>query len=298
MEFYINNNQLIKEDTWQLKIDELRKNNTIDVNEEKEALEILDKYLFNAVKKRVDNLDRFGILFSGGLDSAIIVKICKDLGKDFTCYAIGFKDSKDLVYAKKAATLMNLKLKIKILNEDDLRNALINVVKILDNTNPVYISIACVSYLGLKFVKDSDENIVINGLGAEEIFCGYQRHLKASDEEIHEESWRGLREMWKVDLERDYLIAQFMDVNVRTPFMDQDLISNSMKIEPNLKISNSVKKIILRSFAKKINVPAEIADRPKSAGQYGSKINHEIKKLARKNNYKNTKDYLENLKKS
>jgi|SRR3989344_1233708 len=294
MEIYLDNG-LISEANWKNLIEDLEKDNIISINNEREALKILDKYILAAVEKRIKELDNFGILYSGALDSTVLAKICKDLGKDFTCYTIGFKDSKDIIYSEKAAKLLNLKLKIKILSVEDLQNALSDVVKIINNTNPVYVSIACVTYLALKFAKDNNDKIVINGLGAEEIFCGYQRHLKENEDEIHKESWRGLREMWKVDLERDYLISKNLGINVLTPFMDKDLIVNSMKIDPSLKINNGMKKIILRKYAEKLDIHREIAYRPKTAGQYGSKINDELKKLARRNNFNYVKEYLEYL---
>ena len=288
-------NGLISETNWKNLIENLKKENVISINNSGDALKILDKCILDAMKKRIKDLENFGVLYSGALDSTVIAKICNDLETDFTCYTIGFEDSKDVIYSEKAAELLSLKLKIKILSQDDLEDALKNVVRILNNTNPVYISIACVTYLALKFAKENNENIVLNGLGAEEIFCGYQRHLKENNEEIHKESWRGLKEMWKVDLERDYLIAKNLDMDVRTPFMDKDLIINTMKIDPGLKINNNVKKIILREYAMSIGVPEEIALRPKTAGQYGSNINNEIKKLAKKNNFNYVKEYLEYL---
>jgi len=103
--------------------------------------------------------------------------------------------------------------------------------------------------------------------------------------------------MWNVDLERDYLIAKDLGIEVRTPFMDKDLIINAMKIDPSLKINKENKKIILRKLAERIDIPNEIAYRPKTAGQYGSLVNSEIKKLSGKNNFKFVKDYLEDLRK-
>ena len=298
MEDYIINNKLINVDKWHLYIDDLKKVNSITENNKEEAIKLLDEFLVKAIKLRVSNLDKFGIMFSGGLDCSVIAKICKDLGKKFICYTVGFEGSKDVIYARKAAKLMNLNLKIKIINEKELDNTLKNVVKILNSTNPVYVSIGCVTFAGLKFAKENNENVVLNGLGAEEIFCGYQRHLKDDGEKIHEESWRGLREMWKVDLIRDYLIAKDLDIEVRTPFMDRDLIVNAMKIDPSLKINKEMKKIILREYAKKIKVPEEIALRPKTAGQYGSGINQNIKKLTKQNKLNYVKEYLQNLENS
>ena len=43
----------------------------------------------------------FGVLLSGGVDSSIIAKICKDLGSNFRCFCVGIKGSKDIFHAKK-----------------------------------------------------------------------------------------------------------------------------------------------------------------------------------------------------
>jgi len=295
MEYYLSNLGLISENDWHDYVDNLKKNNFITIKSEEEAFKVLNKFLVNAIKVRVDNLDKFGLMFSGGLDCSIIAKVCQDLGKEFTCYTIGFEGAKDIIYAKKAAKLMDLKLKVKILDIDEFIKILLKTISILKSNNPVYTSIGCVSYASLEFAKANKEHVVLNGLGAEEIFCGYQRHLLGDSQAIHEESWRGLREMWEVDLERDYLISKNLGINVLTPFMDKDLIVNSMKIDPSLKINNGMKKIILRKYAEKLDIHREIAYRPKTAGQYGSKINDELKKLARRNNFNYVKEYLEYL---
>lgn len=77
--------------------------------------------------------------------------------------------------------------------------------------------------------------------------------------------------------------------------MDEDLIINAMKIHPSLKINKNIKKIILREYAENIGINRELAFRPKLAGQYGSNINNEIKKLAKKNNFIFVRDYLDSL---
>ena len=46
----------------------------------------------------------FGVLLSGGVDSTLIAKICKDQGKSFRCFCVGINGSKDLFYAQKGVT--------------------------------------------------------------------------------------------------------------------------------------------------------------------------------------------------
>ena len=80
MENYIENGNLINENKWRSYIDSLRKGNNICISNKDEALSIINDCLVNSVRKRIDSLDRFGVMFSGGLDSVLIAKICKDLG--------------------------------------------------------------------------------------------------------------------------------------------------------------------------------------------------------------------------
>ena len=55
-----------------------------------------------AIKKSViSNLpnEPLGILLSGGIDSSLIAKICKDYGADFRCFCVGIKNSEDIKVA-------------------------------------------------------------------------------------------------------------------------------------------------------------------------------------------------------
>ena len=51
-------------------------------------VERLDVVLEEAVRKSVDRIDSFGVLFSGGLDSSLLAKICADIGKRPTLISV------------------------------------------------------------------------------------------------------------------------------------------------------------------------------------------------------------------
>ena len=70
----------------------------------KEILKELQKLVTDSIKKNIPK-ERFGILFSGGVDSTLIAKVCKNERKDFICYTAaleekGLKGAEDLTYAK------------------------------------------------------------------------------------------------------------------------------------------------------------------------------------------------------
>jgi len=75
--------------------------------------------LINSISKRIPD-KKFGILFSGGIDSSIIALICKQLGVEFTCYTAaleeeGMQEAEDLTYARKVAQKYGFELKTKTL---------------------------------------------------------------------------------------------------------------------------------------------------------------------------------------
>ena len=128
-------------------------------------------------------------------------------------------------------------------------------------------------------------------MGSEEIFAGYERHNQA--ENIQEECWQGLKLMWSRDLVRDFNLAKELNIKIKTPFLDKELIEYAMKLPAEWKIVREKKKVILREVAEEFL--GEFAWRKKKAAQYGSCFDKAIAKLAKKNGFKLKKDWLDSL---
>lgn len=120
--------------------------------EHKEKYEILKnktKELFiNAIKKRIpDKKIKIGLLFSGGVDSTLIAKVLKDLNIKFNCYTAGFyedetKEPEDIIYSKKIAKELNLKLKIKNIKRNDVEKYIKKVVPLIEDSNVIKVGVA------------------------------------------------------------------------------------------------------------------------------------------------------------
>ena len=286
----IKNEKLISQDEWNKYINSLKTNKT-KINKEK-CQELVKESLIKSIKKRTLNFKKFGILFSGGIDSSIIALICKQLGCDFTCYCIGLKDSKDLECAEKTALALNLKLKTVTLGLDETEKILKKVIKILKQTDIVNVGVGSVIYAGINLAKKDSVNCLITGIGSDEMFAGYSRFENIKD--INEECWSSLNNLFK-DLKRDFLIAKNQKAKLITPFLDENFIKLAMQTPPQYKIKNNIRKHILREIAFDLGLPREFAFRKKTAAQYGSRIDKAILKLAKKNGFKYKKDYLKSL---
>ena len=295
-ELWLKNNELIKNEEWFEVIDNLKSKETISNKEE--AKIILKEKLVQAIKSRLPT-EKFGIFFSGGVDSSFIAAVCKKEKADFTCYAVGFQDDEtkepeDVVEAKKVAQKLKLNLKYKIYNlkeAEEIIKKTVNILKQVNKTDVVNVGVGAVILAATKLGQEDNINYFLGGLGSEEIFAGYERHDQAED--IQKECWQGLKFMWDRDLVRDFNLAKELNIQVKTPFLDKDLIEYAMKLPAEWKIVKEKKKVILREVAEKFL--EEFAWRKKKAAQYGSCFDKAISKLAKKNGFKLKKDWIDSL---
>ena len=260
--------------------------------DKKEIIPKLASILTNAIDKRAKG--KIGIAFSGGVDSTLMAFICKKLKKNIILYNVGLKNSKDTEWAKRIAKHYKWKLKQFIIGEKEAENIIKKVVKILPDPSVTKVGVACPEYVVLREAKKDKIKNVLGGLGSEEIFAGYERHLKAKDK--HKECWNGLKNLYERDLSRDMAVSKALNINILCPFLDKELIKYAMQIDSSLKITDQEKKIILRETAVYLGLEKEFAFRKKLAAQYGSGFHKAIDKLARKNGFKLKQDYLNSLK--
>jgi len=240
----------------------------------------VEKLLIDAIESIPKN-KKIGLFFSGGIDSLVLANYLKKLNYNFTCYTIAFdKDAEDLKNSKEIAKKLNLKLKHKIINQKEIPKYLKKIITMLKNTNPIQVSVALAIYAASELAKKDKTQIVLSGLGSDEIFGGYSRHKKSKN--LNKELKDGLRNVYKIDLIRDILITKYHNLEIRTPYLKKELVKYSIKIPKKYKIKNNINKFILRDLAIKEGIPKKYSLRPKKAAQYGSKSDKAIEKLAKK----------------
>ena len=238
------------------------------------SLEQVKKALMSAVKSRIPK-EKFGILFSGGLDSILIARICRELKADFICYTAGFdNNAEDIEKAQIAAKALNFKLKTRIANPEAI---LKKVIPILNDSNPIQIGVAMPLYAACEMAKE-DVKVVLNGTGADELFAGYARYKKTNT--LNKDCRKDFINIQTKDCIRDELIAKANGLTAISPFMDKDLAELALSLPPEQKIGEH-NKLILRQIAISMGVPETIAFRAKKAAQYGSNADKAIEKLAK-----------------
>lgn len=266
-----------------------------ELNEEPTSIsEKLSRHLEKAVLKRVPE-QKFGLLFSGGIDSTIIAHILKKAGHDFTCYTTivddnDFKEPEDLAHAKLVAEKLGLKHKIIKIRQGEAESLLKKLVPLIEDTNVVKAEVGLTFYAACEAAGRDGCKVIFTGLGSEELFAGYKRHKDSTD--INKECISGLLKLYERDLYRDDVITMYHGLEARLPFLDTALIEYSLKIPGSLKIKQGVEKHILRLAAQELGLPVELTMRPKKAAQYGSNVSRLIARLTKQAGFKLKSEYL------
>ncbi len=287
-------NELVSYEFWESYIDGLKKNSaSLPKLDNEQAVKVLKEDIEQAVKNRIPN-KRFGIFFSGGVDSTLIAFLCKKHSADFVCFTVGIKGSKDLKASKLAAKELSLEHMHKTLLLEEMEPLFKKTAQILkEDLNVVNLGVGSVELAAIELAKKQNIDILFGGLGSEEIFAGYRRH--ETSDNINEECWKGLKTTYERDFKRDFKIAGATKTEFLTPFLDKKLIVDSMRIPGNLKISKGYKKYILREAALSLGLRKEFSFRPKKAAQYGSSFDKALEKIAKSKGFRYKKQYLKSL---
>jgi len=270
-----------------------------------QILQELSEKIIESVRIRTEGLGRFGILFSGGIDSTLLAWICKKLNRTFVCYTVGYQDAgvsmpQDLLWAQRVADECKFPRTLIKIGDVELKQALPRVTKAIETTDVIKVGVATPFFIAGQHAKQDGVSVMLSGLGSEELFAGYERHAKAAakaettmGDSVNEECLRGLLAMHDRDLYRDDLIMMANTLELRLPFLDRNLIEYALSIPSRYKISSEQKKIILREAAEQLGLPAEFCWRKKMAAQYGSGVDKALQRMAKKAGVKTKKEYLE-----
>lgn len=219
--------------------------------------------LENAVHRQLMSDVPYGVLLSGGLDSSIISAIAKQYATrrieddnkteawwpQLHSFAVGLKDSPDLVAARKVADYIGtIHHEIHFTIEEAL-DALSDVIYHIETYDVTTIRASTPMYLLARYIKSMGVKMVLSGEGSDELFGGYLYFHKAPDAKaLHEETVRKLDRLHLYDCLRANKSLAAWGVEGRVPFLDKEFIDVAMRINPQDKMcgNGKIEKHILR----------------------------------------------------
>ena len=212
------------------------------------------------------------IAFSGGLDSSFLAFLSRDM--DIEGIVVGFSGSNDIEWASHAAQVLNIPLKKVIPDVDDVLESTVFLSSLLKTDDLVTLSFE----LPLFFVaRESERPYIMTGQGADELFGGYSRYGKMSDEELQRNMKKDLDALINEGVERERRITSHFGKELVTPYLSDAFLSSMLEFPASERRGDNGKGL-LREIALSSGLPEELAMRKKKAAQYGSGIMKVLKK--------------------
>lgn len=236
-----------------------------------------------AVSESIFKINKIGILFSGGLDSSLLAHLVKNQSKNvkIKLYTVGTIDSRDILFSESAAKLLGLNLEKIVINSQDIASTIPELSRIIDTKHPVKISYELPLFLGMAKI---DEECILCGQGADELFGGYARYLNMKENELETALKADIEGLIKDGIKMDQKIAEYFKKDLQTPYLHEEVVKCARNIPIRYKVFDGERKIILKETALSLGLPKELATRQKKAAQYSSGMIKELRKMAKKRN--------------
>ncbi|MFZ2969806.1 MAG: asparagine synthase C-terminal domain-containing protein, partial [Minisyncoccia bacterium] len=131
--------------------------------------------LDQAVKLSVGGSEKVAVAFSGGLDSSIMAYLVSKYSEPML-FCVGFKDSHDVINARKSAELLGFELNVIALEEMDLGKYHARTVELVGTTDRLITDLNVPLYIILEEIGKHGFDKLVLGQGADTLFGGFARY--------------------------------------------------------------------------------------------------------------------------
>jgi asparagine synthase (glutamine-hydrolysing) len=228
-----------------------------------------NELLHLSVKRQVNTDLPVGVVFSGGLDSAIILYLANLYHNNVTAYTVGVAGSADLIFAQRLCRELGIKIVVSDVDRVDLMQSIRTHIYASEQFEPVDITDALTINSAFSRMKEDGIRIALSGDGSDELFAGYDFFQGASDRralQLHK-----VKNLYRTDLQRVDRMSMFNTVECRVPFLDKDLFDFIISVPMEFHVRDDFTKALLRD-AFSLELPDYITRRPKMRMSEGSGI--------------------------
>lgn len=173
MEINLRTGDITKERYWYIPLI-----NPVQEISEQEAIDTLDRKLQQIVSMQLRSDVPVTSLMSGGIDSTTLTAICARQNKDFRCYTLGFdgtgEGADEIPQAREMAKKLGIRHDVHIIKPSEILNDLDATLRHFEEP---YMSLET-GVVVSEYLNRQGYKVVINGLGADEVFGGYAHYLE------------------------------------------------------------------------------------------------------------------------
>lgn len=223
------------------------------------VLEELRNRFADAVQRNTSE----GLLFSGGLDSALVAAFSRDC----TAISVGLDlYSEDMFYAKAVEKALKINLEPVTVSVEEALAVIPDVIGTLGSFDPALPNDVAV-FIGLRHARDMNIKNVMTGDGSDEIFAGYGFMQEMEDLDYY------LSRMYRSMQFSSNRIGRRLGLRITQPFLDEEFFAFGKALDTDCKIRKENgavwgKWILRKAFED--TLPKEILWQSKRPLEYGS----------------------------
>jgi len=218
-----------------------------------------------------------GILFSGGVDSALLAWELRGLPQVVLC-TVGREGSPDLRSGESGAKRLGLPWQGLRIDSGDVQTAEGRFREELAGLPNV--SRAVLLALALAIERATPRHLVC-GQGADELFLGYAHYRSLNGPLAERRSREDLDRLRGTDWPRTQRIAERCGRRLLAPYLSSEFEAQARRIPVDLLLPRDAPKRFFREWAAERGLPRELAERPKKAVQYGTGVDALLRSAGR-----------------
>ncbi len=234
----------------------------------------LDQILSEAVRIRLPPDLPTAVLFSGGIDSTLVVHYARQHCRNLQAYIAIGRDFPDHLYARRYADETGLDLRevpVEPLTSETA-SLIETVVDTVETFEPAVIRPSLHTYIASRRIHSDGFRVALCGEGADELFAGYEPleyafgQANGNGRNLQSQC---LNMMHRANLQRVDRCSMRFQLEIREPFLDRNVVAHAIGIDDSILVEQTanapIGKAPLRALYDKYpdELPAHIRNRQK-----------------------------------
>lgn len=227
-----------------------------------QASDLIRSLVAEAVEKRIGGAREVGIVLTGSVESGILAALVKHKRRQVKTFSVGLAGSPDGTTARRIAEWMGSEHHHREITVQEILDNLQQIIYRVESFDAMVVRRAVMDFFAAQFASEHGVDVLLGGVGADEIFGGYGYFRPMFPEKLRLEIRNLTMDLHRTHLQRWGRMTLLHGVAGRAPYVDVKLVQTAFCLPPVMKVNEEgrTKWVLRRAFS--TSLPAWVIDRP------------------------------------